>query len=176
MIGRLPRLLRLGPALTLLPVVSFLLAGCGFEPLYGRSSPTGAVGPQLNQVEIAIIPDRAGQQLRNFLIDRFYTNGRPAEPVHRLDVTLETIRRTLGIEKDATTSRAQLAMTARYQLWDIRANKAVFQGNSRVVTDFNVLLSPYGSVAAETDAQERGLAQLSDDITTRIALVLRRNP
>jgi hypothetical protein len=45
----------------LLPALG-LLAGCGFQPIYGSHDDLGPVSEQLNQVAIERIPDRAGQE------------------------------------------------------------------------------------------------------------------
>lgn len=153
-----------------------ILAGCGFEPLYGRGSPSGAVAPQLADVEIAPIPDRRGQILRNFLIDQFYARGRPVEPTHRLDVTLSVLRQSLGVARDATATRAQLVIAANYQLWDIRAEKPFFRASSRNLANFNIQTAPFANVVSEDEALEDGLRQLSEDITQRVAMALRREP
>ena len=51
-----------------------LLSACGFSPMYGANSSKNntAIKTELTDIEIALIPDREGQYLRNALIDRFY--------------------------------------------------------------------------------------------------------
>ena len=72
-------------------VLLALLAGCGFEPLYGlsgRSEPS--VVAALAGVHVAPIPDRIGQQLRNDLLHRLTPGGTSAKP------DIELSAQTLG--------------------------------------------------------------------------------
>ena len=47
------------------------LTACGFTPIYGKSANSESVRSTLAQIDIALIPDRDGQMLRNLLMDRF---------------------------------------------------------------------------------------------------------
>lgn len=147
------------------------LGGCGFQPVYGRRAPVAA---QLNEVAIALIPDRSGQRLRNLLIDRFYIRGRPAEPAYRLDIALAAVEERLGIQKDATATRAQLWMTAAYRLIDQVGDRIVLETQSRALVSYNLLTDPYATLVSRQDAFERGLVQLADDITSRLSLYFTR--
>ena len=64
--------------------VAILLAGCGFRPLYGTIGEDLPVTTQLAQIRIAAIPDRIGQKLRNFLLDRINPEGQPQRPLYYL--------------------------------------------------------------------------------------------
>ena len=72
-------------AMLLAPV----LAGCGFQPLYGSGFSGGeGVAGKLRSVDIALIPGRVGQEVRNELIFK-ETGGRdPAPPRYRLEIAL----------------------------------------------------------------------------------------
>jgi LPS-assembly lipoprotein len=154
-----------------------LLAGCGFRPLYGDASivrvrdEPGAIG--LSEVQIETIPNRRGQELRNRLIDRFYGDGRPVAPNYLLTVTLASSLTKLGIQKDASATRAQLTMTATYKLTDARTRGLVDGGTSKSTVSYNILIGQFATLAAENDAYERAIQDVSDDLTTRIALALR---
>ncbi|MFI4980620.1 MAG: hypothetical protein ACHQIO_09740, partial [Nevskiales bacterium] len=61
--------------LALLPVA--LLAGCGFRPMYARQD-DGRMGPAqagLAEISVGLIPERAGQELRQALQARFERAG-----------------------------------------------------------------------------------------------------
>lgn len=149
------------------------LAGCGFEPLYGTRD-GAAVTAELAAIEVGRIPDRSGQQLRNFLLDRLNPQGRPAKPMYRLSVELVESRVDLAIRKDETATRVNLVITARYQLLDVATGKPVFRAESRVTTSFNIVRSDFGAVSAEIAARRRGAREISDDIRTRVAIFLNR--
>tara|TARA_Y100001934_G_C11974911_1_gene595845 strand:+ start:114 stop:611 length:498 start_codon:yes stop_codon:yes gene_type:complete len=155
-------------------VVAVLLAGCGFRPLYGTAGENRQVAAQLAQIRIQTIPDRTGQKLRNFLLDRLNPNGQPAQPLYYLQVTINVSRTDLGIERDETATRALLMMTANYQLID-RARKVVLvEGSTQSTNSFNIVASDFATLSAETDATERATREVSDDIKTRLALYFTR--
>ncbi len=74
MAQRVPRL----ATVLLLALMPVAMGACGFKPVYGTASHDSAVGAALANVQIDPISDRNGQVLRNNLIDRFYTDGRPS--------------------------------------------------------------------------------------------------
>jgi LPS-assembly lipoprotein len=149
-----------------------LLPGCGYQPLYGANTPAAQ---QLPLVQINNIPDRLGQQLRNRLIDRFYSDGRPASPEYTLDVSLVPSVYKLGIALDDSATRAELNLAANYILRNMQG-AAVFTGSTTAVTNFNILRSQYATLIGEQDAYDRSVAQVSEDITRRVSLFFNRDP
>ena len=149
-----------------------LLPGCGYQPLYGANSPAAQ---QLPLVQINNIPDRLGQQLRNRLIDRFYSDGRPASPEYTLDVSLVPSVYKLGIALDDSATRAELNLAANYTLRNMQG-AAVFTGSTTAVTNFNILRSQYATLIGEQDAYDHSVAQVSEDITRRVSLFFNRDP
>ena len=162
-------------AILLLALLPVGLGACGFRPVYGTASVDKATGTALADVQIDPIADRNGQVLRNNLIDRFYTDGRPAKPRYRLSVTLAATEEELGIQKDATATRARLRLQASYELIEIATGQVVYRTFSRSVVSFNLVDSQFGVLATRQDAYDRGLTELSDDIRTRLALYFARD-
>lgn len=155
-----------------------LAAGCGFKPVYGSLFQAGQAGPTselLNQVAIDPIADRSGQVLRNLLIDRFYLDGRPMNPAYRLAIRLSATEEELGIQPDATATRARLRLVANYELIDVASGQPVYRSFSRTIVSYNILEAQYSTLASEQDALERGLSELSEDIRTRLALFFTRD-
>lgn len=162
-------LLQAGAALSLLA----LLAGCGFRPLYGDQGVAGGgAAAKLETVAISTIPDRPGQILRNLLIDRFYHNDRPASTPYRLDARIVATEQKLSLRQDATAERAQLVLNVPFRLIDNTTGRTLFEGNSRSFLPYNVLEERYAGVAALDNAYTRGLTEISDDITARVAMFL----
>src|SRR5262249_43067849 len=118
--------------LILMTVHCFLVAGCGFTPLYGEGD--GNVSAHYADVEVLNVPDREGQELRNALIDRLYTEGRPADPHYSLKIDPLTITHTdLGIQKDATVTRTEIEVGAHMQLVDRTSGKTLLDRSVRAV-------------------------------------------
>jgi LPS-assembly lipoprotein len=63
------------------------MGACGFEPLYGKRADGTMVADELASVQVAVIADRSGQQLRNILLDRISRTGQPVDPRYQLAVT-----------------------------------------------------------------------------------------
>lgn len=151
-----------------------LLSGC-YQPLYGTKSMAfepSAGESALNAIFISTIPDEYGQLLRNLLIDRMYASGRPAQPTHRLDVGLSSVEEKLGLQKDATTTRARLTIRSTYNLIDTKTNKPVFSAASRSVVSYNILDDHYATLASKENAYRRGMKEMSDLIVARLLLHL----
>lgn len=162
-------------AALLLALLPAALGACGFKPVYGTAAQDSAVGVALANVQIDPITDRNGQVLRNNLIDRFYTDGRPSSPRYRLSVALAATEEELGIQKDATATRARLRLQASYELIEISTGQVVYRTFSRSIISFNLLDSQFAVLATRQDAYDRGLTELADDIRTRLSLYFSRD-
>jgi LPS-assembly lipoprotein len=112
------------------------------------------------------IPDRTGYELRNRLIDLF-DSSRGGSKQYRLKVMLRDERRGIALQNDATTTRYNYLLDADYQLLD-SSGAVVTSGHQSTLTAYNVVASPYATLAAEQDAQKRA----ADDLSQRIQLDL----
>ena len=146
-------------------------AGCGFKPLLATDD--GARG-EIARVHIEQIEDRTGQQLRNALLLSFPPGDPEAPAAWRLKVTLNESKTRLGVVKQDVATRANLTLTARYALEDAAEGKTATAGELRSVNSYNILESPYGTLAAERNARTRGVRQLADGLTARLAAWLYR--
>lgn len=158
--------------LVLLGLMVCGLAACGFEPLYGDRGVTSVSNESLAAVQIDLIRDREGQMLRNQLLDRFQPAGAAPKPLYRLTVSL-TIRRVgLAIRPDETGSRADLIMGADYVVSDLATGTTLFSGRGRSISGYNVLDSEFATTSSEADAIRRAVLDLSEQITTRVSVVI----
>ena len=146
------------------------LSACGFSPIYGgHGADNTPVAQALGNVQIENIPDRNGQMLRNKLIDRMYTHGRPQDPIAHLYVTIASSETGLGVQKDATTTRSQLSMNATYVLKDMDGRE-VHKGRAHSVASYSKLDAQYGTVASQRNAYERAIGEVSEQIVNAISL------
>lgn len=154
----------------LLPVLALTLGACGFSPLYGtRGSNAPPVAEALGRVQIANIPNREGQILRNHLIDRMQPHGRPTAPEARLAISLRSSEVDLGILKDATASRRELTMWADYALEDMEG-RTLMKGTATSIVSTSKLAAQYGTLASEEDARRRALREVGEQIVNRVGL------
>jgi LPS-assembly lipoprotein len=153
-------------------VLCLSLAACGFESMYAAKSSSAV---SLPGIEIANIPDRDGQYLRNLLIDRLYTAGRPLDAPYQLNFSrLDDNIVNLGIEKNATATRAQLQLVTQMQLVEKNTGKTVLQRDFRVTGAYNLLDNQLATLVSQQKVTESLLQEISSDAVTELDLYFRR--
>lgn len=145
----------------------FLVAGCGFEPLHAQRGDVAALPP----IRIEPIPERSGQILRNYLLDRVAPRGAGSQ-TYTLAVRLFEPRQVLALRRDDVISRMGYSAVAYYELRDA-AGKRVSAGNSTFSTDYEITNSEFATLAAQQNARERVLELVADDIRNQIAVEFR---
>lgn len=145
-----------------------LLAGCGFQPLYGKTQ-QGMVTDDFAAIRIAPLGERSGQMLHNLLRDRLNPYGQPTVPRYELQIALTESGVESGIQRDETATRVTLRMSADFSLIDLQSGEVVTKGLSRASSGFNILDNRYASTVSAEDARERALTVLADDIRLRLA-------
>ncbi|MEZ0223658.1 MAG: hypothetical protein ACAH83_03830 [Alphaproteobacteria bacterium] len=155
-------------------VLCLLPAACGFEPMYGDRG-DAATAANYSNVEIDNIPERSGQYLRNQLIDRLYLDGRPAETVYALKVApLRTITTSLGIRKDATSTRAMAETATTMQLVEKATGQVLLQRELRATGGYNQLDNQFATIVSRQSVNEHMLDELADSIVTELGLYFHR--
>jgi LPS-assembly lipoprotein len=142
--------------------VCLLLAGCGFHPMYGS-----ALAPQLSSIYVEPIAERDGYELRTALIDLLQSDGEAGGKAYRLKVTLNESQQGIALQNDATITRYNNTLDARYTLSDAQGN-VLTAGSQSELSAYNVVTSPYATLAAEQDSSKRA----AQDVAERIHLDL----
>lgn len=155
------------------------LTSCGFQPLHGKNY-TGhqsSVASQalFSNIRIANIPNRSGQYLRNQMIDALYNRGQIENPKYELRIQnlSEQITR-LGIRRDASSTRAQMRISATLDLYNLNAQKSVLTRDIRATNSFNILDSQFSTQVSEQYARERALDDIARQVITEISLLNQR--
>ncbi len=156
--------------LTVTFAVVLSLSGCGFRPLYGTYG--AASSPQVTQAlaTISILPlsDRQGMKLRQALREHLQPRGEVPGGDYQLEVALDSRVDELGIRRDATSSRANYILIARFYL---RENgDRVFGDQVQSIVSYNILDDQYATVASQADAEDRAVQQIGMQIKTRLAI------
>lgn len=140
--------------------------GCGFQPIYARSSgeASSPVAAQLASVRVSGIPDRMGQRLRNGLVATLNPGGEPASPDYALSVTLNESNIGLATSKDGNATVGETSMRASYQLSDTRTGKIVLSGNTRAISGYRFLGPRYASTVSQREAQADALTEIAAEI------------
>jgi LPS-assembly lipoprotein len=165
----------LARGLCLLLATAPALAACGnggIRPLYGPSMSGANVNERLAQVDVAPIPGRVGQRIRNEVVFQNTGGGAPLPPAYRLEVTIrESVLSTL-VRSDGSSLGQIYAVEASFKLIAIRDKKVVLQGSSHARAGFERFESIYSNVRAREDAENRVARTVADDLKTRLAMYL----
>ena len=162
-----------------LSLVAIALGGCGFRSLYGEHS-HGDVREMLASVFVDPIEDRAGQIMRNELIDLLNPLGTPRNPRYRLSVRLAISEISYGVEASALSTRANLEIGARFGLIERRKTDEKggvawieeFNASRKVVAGYNVFSSDFSTYEAKRDAEVRAIRELAKEIQAQISIYL----
>ncbi|MGY8956491.1 MAG: LPS assembly lipoprotein LptE [Alphaproteobacteria bacterium] len=159
----------------LLVVGCLTLAACGFEPLYGDRTDAAATEDILAFVSVPPIANRTGQMVRIELTNRL-TPTRPSPPSrYTLNVKLTQSKVSLAVKNDASATRANLTITASFELLLNSDSTVLTKGFVRSVNGYDILLSDFATLSAEADARRRGAKDISDGIVDRLAIYMARN-
>ena len=151
------------------------VAGCGFQPLYGRA---GDVAPARALALVAISPiedSDLGPALRDALAENLAPRGSNVRPRYQLAIQLITSRAPQITEKDSLIRRYDLIVSADYALTDPVTGAALDDGTVKSVTSYNIIeAEPFASLAAEKSAGEKAAREIGREIVNRLALYFRR--
>lgn len=148
----------------------FALAGCAFRPMYGHSS----LSPQLASVFVEPIAERDGYELRNRLIDLLQSDGEETGKKYHLRILLNEASQGIALQNDATITRYNQTLEARYTLTDAQGN-VLTSGTQSALSAYNVVQSPYATLAAAQDSSMRAAQDMAERIQLELGAWFRRN-
>ena len=151
----------------------FVLAGCGWAPLYADRE-TEPADVELRAIKVDPIPDRIGQRLVWALRESFNPTGVPTPQRYRLSTLLTTARADLGIQSTGLGSRGKFDANAVFTLRDIKTGAALVAQPSHASESFDIVANEYASIVAEDDARTRAVEELRRDIVNRLTLFLQQ--
>ena len=151
------------------------LAGCGdggFRPLYGSALVNGsAVTERLATVDIAPIPGRVGQRIRNELIFQTTGGGSPSKPEFRLDIAIRESVTSMLVAENANAGTQIFGIDASYSLIRLSDKKVVAHGTSYGRASFDRVSSIFANVSARQNAENRAAETVGREIQTRLLAV-----
>jgi LPS-assembly lipoprotein len=164
-------------ALSTTVFASLALAACGdsgFRPLYGSGAFGGGdVNEKLARLEIAPIPGRVGQRIRNELIFQSTGGGKPQlPPEYRLEIAIrETVTSTL-LQTDGEAKGAVYNLDASFRLIRIADKSVALTGTSYGRAGYDRNKSIFSNVRAREDAENRAATTVGEELKTRLAAYL----
>ncbi len=163
-------------------LMALFAAGCGFRPLYGERSGSASepITADLAAVEVARIPDRPGQMLRNELNDLLNPARITAPTRFTLAVSLQERAQDAALDRSGLATRNILTLDANWSLADSSSGTVLLASRSRSTTSFNVLSgqpqSQFSSLTSRQDARGRAINAIAYDIRSRLATYFGKHP
>ncbi|MEO1137373.1 MAG: LPS assembly lipoprotein LptE [Pseudomonadota bacterium] len=151
------KVLRLAAAFSL----SLWLCACGFKPIYATQEGASPVS-RLVAVGPVAAPETVAPYVADALDARLGSvNGET--PRYDLLVTAQEAAERLAVQIDATVTRYNYRLSARYRVIDRETGEG-FSGVARAVTSYNIVNSQYSTLFAERTAVEKAARQLAEEI------------
>ncbi len=156
----------------LLGISLLFLAACGFTPLYEAGGSSAVMQEKLSAVDVAPIPDRIGQIMRNRLLDRLNVS---AKRDYELQVVLTQTTEGYGVRPDTAITQEQLTLIAHVKLVALADETVLFEENMRARTSYDLVLSDFSTLIQREDSARRLVLQLAERIHRRLALQFANN-
>ena len=156
-----------------------LTGGCGFSPLYGQADgASGGVADKLRQIDVALIPERSGQLLRQALQQRLEGAGGAGAKGYVLSVNLTVSNQ--GQATEFTTSaqtRMRVVGTARWSLTNVQGEAhQIASGAAKTVDGYNLVDVQYFYTDLRNEEVIKQITQeLSQKIATQVAEYFKNN-
>lgn len=163
-----------------LPLLFLLctLSACGFTPVHGTKKASNTAGSKLETIQVEIANrDRTGQLFHIALEDALHPANHYPAPKYKLTSTLEEIKQPIIIERDASITRYNLILRAKYSLVNITTGEDIIRNKlSQRISSYNVSDSDFATFAADREARERGLEELARTISMELIGLLQDKP
>ena len=151
-------------------LVSASLSGCGFTPLYGSA---GTVSGMSN-IRVETGQERIEFQLQQALLDGMGAHNASGPYTLHAVPTIEALPQGVGV--DAIAQRFALEVTVVWELYRDGSTDPVLSGTTPGNASYDVPQGVYGSLTAETDAENRAIGVAADRIIMQIARTMRERP
>jgi LPS-assembly lipoprotein len=149
------------------------LLGCGWEPLYADPE-TGPASEELRAIKVNPIPERIGQRLEIALRNSFNPSGEPTSPRYVLSTSLISVLGNLGIQSQGLATLGQIDAFATFTLVDLQNNATLLTNTVHVANSFDLNPNQYSTIVGEDDARNRCVAELDQEIVTRLTMFMQR--
>ena len=151
-----------------------LLSGCGWTPLYADVD-TEAASEELRAIKVDPIPERIGQRLEIALRNSLNPTGEPTPPRYRLGTTIAIWLGNLSIQSQGLATLGQIDAYATFRLVDMQTGSVLLTNTVHVANSFALNPNQYSTIVGEDDAGVRSVAELDQEIVTRLTLFMQRH-
>jgi LPS-assembly lipoprotein len=158
--------------------MALTVSGCGFQPVYmpTASGRAGAAERDLAAIQVALIPERPGQLLRQALQSRLEGSGAGVQRRYDLTVAFGITGEGIAIQPDSTVTRIREIGSANWTLVAQDPGRTkLASGTARSVDAINIMDTQYFAADLENETLQRRLAEaLADQITLQLATFFRK--
>jgi LPS-assembly lipoprotein len=146
-----------------------LSACASYRPLYGKGPDGVSVTQGLSNISVPEQHSRAGQLLRNELLD-----GMGASPSPRYSLKLEITEKTIDVSSLSSSSaaRKRYNLVVHYDVLDTVSGKSATSGDSFSNVSFDIINQPVSDLSAADNAKLRAAKELGQDLKLRLAAFL----
>jgi LPS-assembly lipoprotein len=135
----------------------------------------------MGSIYVEPVPDRLGYELRNQVLDLLDARARAAGAAYRLHLTLAEKSDAIGVQSQTVGSGTQAitqtaitryndTLTVEYELIDAKTNDVVTHGTETGLSAYNVLSSPYATLASQQAAAKNAAYDIADRIRIDLAV------
>lgn len=146
----------------ILILLPFVLAACGFTPVYG---PDGAGSALYGKVALVAPANEESYLLYRNLEERL---GRAEAPRFRLAIKPSIERQGQAVTATGAITRFSMIGRATFSLHNLSDDSVVTSGNVENFTGYSATGSTVETFAAENDARERLMTIMADQIVARL--------
>jgi LPS-assembly lipoprotein len=157
----------------LIVAVPMALPACGWEPLYADPE-TGPASEELRAIKVNPIPERIGQRLEIALRNSLNPSGEPTSPRYVLSTSLISVLGNLGIQSQGLATVGQIDAFATFTLVDLQNNATLLTNTVHIANSFDLDPNQYSTIVGEDDARNRTVAELDQEIVTRLTMFMQR--
>ncbi|MGH6981522.1 MAG: hypothetical protein ACREFC_09980 [Stellaceae bacterium] len=148
-------------------LVTPLLAGCGFEPLYGPHGP--AMEADLAAVKVLSIREHVGQLLKWRLEREFNPNGVAVPPRYALHVALALKRDFVATEPNNVAPRGSISASADMALTTLDNKTILYRGTIQSIADYNIGTDAYAAEIDKSGAEKRVIEDIGEQVAIRLS-------
>ena len=152
---------------------ALLLSACGFKPIYATAA-GAAPANRIVAVSQIVAPEIVAPYVADALDRRLAAENAAAAP-YRLDVEVREYAEQLAVQIDATVTRYNYRLDARYWVTDATSGER-FGGQARAVTSYNIVSSQYSTLFAERTAIEKAARLLAEEIERDLLIRFAETP
>lgn len=145
------------------------------RPLYGTTAGGEALKDVMAEVEIATIPGRVGQRIRNELIFATTRGGYAPDARYRLEIIVRESVGNILVETTGDARGQMFNLDAKFKLINLADRKIVLEGKSAARAAFDRFDPIFANIRAKVDAENRAASTVADGIRTRVAAYLSRS-